>query len=149
MSSPRRRRLNTDQDATKIAPTTESAAIWDAPRLFTDAAPRVEMWARSMADAAAELEDIARPGGWNQSAAEDALDAFEFNAQALETIHPDAREVLVVARRVVAELRRLGHLPDPDEDGLEAPPGRGRRHGLGPGWLPLRESAQGEQGEKS
>ncbi|MFJ7050031.1 hypothetical protein ACIQVC_42490 [Streptomyces sp. NPDC101112] len=148
MSSSRRRRLN---DPIRTAPT-ETAAIWDGP---TTAAPRVEMWARSLADAAAELHDIARPGGWNEDAAEDALEALELTAQALETVHPEAGEALAVARRVAAELRRLLHLPPPDtdSDGNTLPRSAARREeprprpappvdpdsrrGLGPAWQGL------------
>jgi hypothetical protein len=110
------------------------------------------MWARSLADAAAELHDIARPGGWNEDAAEDALEALELTAQALETVHPEAGEALAVARRVAAELRRLLHLPPPDTDSSgraiarrsrepgnrSAPPADpDSRRGLGPHWQGL------------
>jgi hypothetical protein len=148
MSNPRRRRLSTDPNRT-----TSTTEIWDGP---VTAAPRVEMWARAAADAAAELHDIARPGGWNQNAAEDALEALELTAQALETIHPEAAEALAVARRVAAELRRLLHLPPPDTDSdgnrlprsashrreerrprSTPPAGPDSRRGLGPGWQGL------------
>jgi hypothetical protein len=144
----RRRRLKTDPAITSTS-TTEAAAIWEGP---DSAAPRVEMWARSMADAAFELHDIARPGGWSQDAAEDAVSAFEINVETLATLHPDAEDVLVVAGRIAAELRRLLHLPPPDTDsGSRVIARRGRepgrrstppadpdsRRGLGPGWQGL------------
>ncbi|GAB2966081.1 hypothetical protein GCM10027075_77320 [Streptomyces heilongjiangensis] len=112
-----------------------------------------------MADASYELHDIARAGGWNEGAAEDAIAALETNAQALATVHPDAGEALVVVHRVAAELRRLLHLPPPDADSYEqrnrpsvysppeepgrrppAPDGQPHRRGLGPGWQGLPEA---------
>jgi hypothetical protein len=156
MSSLQRRRLNTDP-TTVSAPKTGGDEGWSGP---ASAAPRVEMWARAAADATAELQDIARPDGWNQTAAEDALSVFELSAQALETLHPDAAEVLTVARRVAAELRRLVNLPPEDADSDGSAGGartaggperrqtptvasRGRR-GLGPGWQGLREDGVGD-----
>ncbi|MDG5807949.1 hypothetical protein P9869_35940 [Streptomyces ossamyceticus] len=76
-----------------------------------------------MCDAAYELNDIAHPGGWDQDAAEDAVAAFEIHVQTLTTIHPDAGDVLVVAGRIAAELRRLLCLPAdaaPDTEGRGA-----------------------------
>ncbi len=78
------------------------------------------MWARSMADAAYELHDIARPGGWDQGAAEDAVSAFEIHVQTLATLHPDAHDVLDVAGRIAAELRRLLCLPADTDSGAPA-----------------------------
>lgn len=64
-------------------PTAEPAAAWDGP---ADAAPRVGMWARAMADAAFEPHDIARSGCWDQGSAEDAVAAFEIHVQTLENL---------------------------------------------------------------
>lgn len=72
-----------------------------------------------MADAAFELHDIARPGGWDQDSAEDAVAAFEIHVQTLATLHPDATDVLDVAGRIAAELRRLLRLPADATPGAE------------------------------
>jgi hypothetical protein len=116
------------------------------------AAPGVAERAEALAEAACELHDAVSsdPGRWNAEAVEDAIEAMETTAAALQNVHPDAASSMFVIAHNLGHLRQALGLPprddapaeeDQDQDQAVTPPTpirRPRRRGLGPGYQGVR-----------
>jgi hypothetical protein len=117
------------------------------------AAPGVAERAEALAEAACELHDAVSsdPGRWNAEAVEDAIEAMETTAAALQAVHPDAANCMFVIAHNLGQLRQALGLPprddvpaevaEVDQDQAVIPPtpiSRPRRRGLGQGYQGIR-----------